>query len=61
MLSTWSIKRKWRKHRAKGARRAAVAETTISQVAVPAYLNHLGMGNTLLPDIIRALFYRKRF
>jgi hypothetical protein len=62
MLSTSLIKRKWRKLRAvKEGRRAAVAGITISPVAVPAFLSHLGMGSILHLDITRALFYRKGY
>jgi hypothetical protein len=38
-----------------------VEEIIISRVEVPAYLIHLVMGNTLLPDIIRVLFSRKEY
>jgi hypothetical protein len=61
MLSTSLIKRKWQKRREKEERRAAAVGIIISLAAVPAFLIHPAMGNSLHPDITRALFCRKEY
>lgn len=57
-LISW-IKRRWLRHKANRGRKGAVEGTIISPVAVPAYLIHRDMGNSLHLDITRVHFYRK--